>query len=90
MVKVIYTDEFVKAYNKLSLTVQKKAEKQEKIFIKNQFHPSLNTEKLQPKNREVWSFRIDRKYRILFRFLSKNQVLFLTIGPHDWIYKIRF
>lgn len=38
----------------------------------------------------MWTFRIDRKYRIAFRFVSGNEVLFLTIGAHDWIYKIIF
>lgn len=90
MIQIIFTKEFVKAYNKLSITIQIKAEKQGNIFSINPFHPSLKTEKLQPKNKEIWSFRIDKNYRVLFRFIDKNKVLFLTVGPHDWIYKIKF
>ena len=68
-----------------------KAEKQENLFCKNPFHPSLHTEKLEPKGRQVWSFRIDKNYRIVFRFLEeKDKVLLLTIGPHSWIYKLKF
>ena len=33
---------------------------------------------------------LDKKYRIFFRFNSKNSVRFLVIGPHDWIYKLKF
>ena len=90
MITIIATEEFQKRYRKLPAVIQKKAEKQEKIFRQNFFHPSLHTEKLNPKNREVWSFRIDKSYRILFRFLDRNTALFLTVGPHDWIYKINF
>mgnify|MGYP001573203687 CR=1 FL=1 len=90
MLEVFYTDEFKKRYQKLPKTVQGKAEKQEKLFRQNPFYPSLNTEKLAPKQKEVWSFRIDKKYRIFFRFINGNKVRFLTCGPHDWIYKIKF
>jgi len=87
MIEVFITKEFRENYQKLPTPIQKKAEKQEKLFRRNPFHPSLNTEKLEPKNKQVWSFRIDRKYRIIFRFIDSDRALFLTVGPHDWIYK---
>jgi proteic killer suppression protein len=88
MLEIVVTEEFEKRYKELPATIQKKAEKQEKLFRLNPFHPSLHTEKLEPKGRQVWSFRIDRKYRIIFRFIEGKKVIFLTVGPHDWIYKI--
>lgn len=88
--EIILTREFEKCYEKLSSFIQKKAEKQTDLFLKNPFHPSLHTEKLNPKNKEVWSFRIDRQYRIFFRFLDADHVLFLTVGPHEWIYNLKF
>jgi len=90
MIEVVVTQEFVGRYQRLPTAIQTKAEKQERLFRINPFHPSLHTEKLEPKRRQVWSLRIDRKYRIIFRFLERNKVLFLTVGPHDWIYKIKF
>ena len=89
MLEIFTTDEFEKRYQKLPLPVHKKAEKQEALFRENPFYPTLNTEKLEPKGREIWSFRIDKKYRIFFRFLGERKVLFLTAGLHDWIYKLR-
>lgn len=88
--QILITEEFEKRYNCLTVTIKKKAEKQEKLFKANPFYPSLHTEKLEPKGRQVWSFRIDRSYRIIFRFVDKDTVLFLTVGSHDWIYKIKF
>jgi len=90
MIELFITDEFKKRYQNLPKNVQEKAEKQEKLFCQNPFHPSLHTEKLEPKGKQVWSFRIDKKYRIFFRFTNGNKVIFLTAGTHDWIYKIRF
>lgn len=88
--RIVTATEFDKRYEKLPLTIQKKAEKQEKIFRKSPFHPSLHTEKLEPKNKELWSIRVDKSYRIIFRFVEGDTVLFLTVGPHDWIYKLKF
>ena len=70
-----------------STTIQRKAERREKPFRDNPFHPALKTEKLQPLKREYWSFRIDRSYRIIFRFEGTDKVLFMTCGHHHWIYR---
>ncbi len=90
MIKIIITEEFEKRFQCLSVQIRKKAEKQEKLFRKNLFHPSLHTEKLEPKGKQVWSFRVDKSYRIIFRFIDRDTVLFLTVGSHDWVYKIKF
>ena len=88
--EIFLTDEFIKRYSHLPSSIRKKAEKQEKLFRQNPFYPSLHTEKLEPKGKQVWSFRIDRSYRVLFKFIEEGDVIFLTVGPHDWIYKIPF
>lgn len=88
--KIILTAEFSRRYDDLPENIQRKAEKQEKNFRENPFHPSLHTEKLEPRHKDVWSIRVDRRYRILFRFVDRETVLFLTVGPHDWIYKLKF
>ncbi len=90
MFLVEVTQEFEKRYSLLPLKIKMKAEKQERIFRENPFYPSLHTEKLEPKGKQLWSFRVDRSYRILFRLLNKNTVVFLTVGTHDWIYKTAF
>ena len=87
MWEIFYAGEFKERYNMLPAVIQKKAEKQEKIFRQNPFHPSLHTEKLEPKSKEVWSFRIDKEYRILFKFVGPNRITFYTCGHHNWIYR---
>ena len=90
MLEIIVAEEFQRLYSELPSHIQKKAEKKEEVFRKNPFHPSLHTEKLEPKGKQVWSFRVDKKYRIIFRFLGENKIVFIAIGPHDWVYKINF
>jgi Txe/YoeB family toxin of Txe-Axe toxin-antitoxin module len=88
--RILLSDGFKENFSCLEKQIQKRADKQILIFKDNPFYPSLNTEKLSPKWKEIWSFRIDKSYRIVFRFLDKDKVLFLNAGPHDWIYKIKF
>ena len=90
MIEVFVTEEFEKRYKDLPKDIKNKAEKQEKLFGDNPFHPSLNTEKLSPKEKDIWSFRVDKKYRIIFQFKNRDRVTFMTIGSHDWVYKIKF
>ncbi|TSC67138.1 MAG: hypothetical protein G01um101466_793 [Parcubacteria group bacterium Gr01-1014_66] len=87
MMEIFYTPEFEKRYRALPAAVQKKAERREAMFRENPFHSSLQTEKVKPKSKEYWSFRIDPAYRILFRFRDGGSVYFLTCGHHSWIYQ---
>lgn len=86
--RILFTEEFKRRYNQLPSALQKKADKQQRLFRNNPFHPSLNTEKLAPKEKALWSFRVDRKYRVAFRFIDGDTILALTVGPHDWLYKL--
>ena len=84
--KVFYTKKFVSLYEKLPAIIKVKAERQEKIFKKSIFYPSLNTEKLMPKKNNLWSFRVDQSYRIVFYF-EGSDAIFLYIGHHKDIYR---
>lgn len=62
--------------------IEKKFDKQRKLFEKNPFHPGLKTELLEPRKMRIWSFRIDRKYRAIFIFRDKNTVEIIDVNPH--------
>lgn len=87
MLEIFITDEFRDRYRELPSVIQKKFSKQLRLFKNDPYHPSLHTEKLQPKDRQYWSFRIDRSYRAIFKFTGQQQVILLTVGPHGWIYR---
>ncbi len=53
-----------------------------KLFEENIKHPSLKVELLEPKQRGIYSFRIDRKYRALFFIESRGSVEVFQITNH--------
>lgn len=60
----------------------KKFNKQVALFIFNPKHPSLNTELLLPKEYKVYSFRLDRKYRVIFLFKALDRIEIVDINDH--------
>lgn len=88
--KLLATDTYTKLYLKLPKDIRKKLVKQESLFKNNTFHPSLNTEKIEPKGKGIWTYRVDKKYRVAFRFEDPQTAVLLAVGPHDWIYRIKF
>lgn len=61
--------------------LEKKFTKQVKLFESNYRHPSLHTELLEPKDKRIYSFRIDQKYRALFIY-AKGKVEIIKITSH--------
>jgi mRNA-degrading endonuclease RelE of RelBE toxin-antitoxin system len=86
--RIFVTEEFEKRFSHLPKRIQQRADKQKSLFEENPLHPSLHVEKLVPKQKQLWSMRIDRTHRILFRFLETDAVVFLTVGTHDWVYNM--
>ena len=60
----------------------KKLVKQIQLFEQNPNHPSLNMEKLAPKEFGLYSFRIDRKYRAIFHILPSGDVEIVDINDN--------
>ncbi len=63
-------------------SLTKKFDKQLKLFQENTKHPSLNTERLEPKSLKIYSFRIDLKYRAIFILISQDEVEIIDINDH--------
>lgn len=61
--------------------IEKKFDKQLKLLLTNFKHPSLNTERLEPKHFNLYSFRIDRKYRATF-LLYEDLIVIVKITDH--------
>lgn len=62
--------------------LERKFEKQIALFTENPFHPSLETELLEPKHLRIWSFRVDRKYRAIFIFRERDIIEILDVNNH--------
>ena len=86
MIEISTTATFNRLFKKLPRPIQKKAAGKTDLFKSNPFHPSLRTEKLHPKHHEVWGFRVDRAYRIIFKFIGPSHAELRYIGHHHSIY----
>lgn len=79
---VEYSTKFIRSLEKLSSDIQKKSHKKETIFRLNPFSPQLKTHKLHGVLEDYWSYSVDYHYRVVFRFVNSQEVLFFDIGPH--------
>ena len=81
--RIIYSSNFLRAYQKLSLPVKIKSEEAEKLFRENPFDHKLKTHKLKGGLKDRWAFCIGWRYRGIFRFAYDGAVWFLAIGGHE-------
>ncbi len=86
ILKVNITSGFEKSFRKLPSHIQRLAEKKDKWFRQNAFSRHLHAHKLKGELLGYWAYHVNYQYRILFRFLSDNEVIYYDIGTHD-IYK---
>ena len=63
-------------------TLTKKYNKAKALFELDPLYPSLNTELLEPKDRLIYSFRLDRKYRALFIYVKKDEIEIIAFTNH--------
>lgn len=76
---IIYAEEFWKQFQKLPHEIKKLYRLQESLFRKNWRDPRLHIKKLTD-HPFPFSFRITRRYRVLFTFVETETALFATIG----------
>jgi Txe/YoeB family toxin of Txe-Axe toxin-antitoxin module len=70
-------EKYLKKHN-----LEKKYIKAKKLFEEDPFYPSLNTELLEPKDRLIYSFRLDKKYRAIFIYLDNDTIEIITFTNH--------
>jgi len=56
------------------------------LFSKSHFSPPLRTHKLTGKLEGLWAFSVDYDCRVIFKFLSQEEILLVDIGGHDEVY----
>ena len=86
MIEIQTTETFDRLFLKIPKKIQIKAAVKTELFKANPFHVSLRTEKLSPKGFDVWSFRVDMEYRIVFKFIGGGKAELRFIGHHSDIY----
>jgi len=87
MIQVFATKRFEKSFKKLSPNLKAKTKKKIELFQNNPKHPSLRSEKLEPKHLNLYSFRIGRNWRIVFDYEDSKVARLRDIDKHDNIYR---
>ncbi|MBI4437834.1 type II toxin-antitoxin system mRNA interferase toxin, RelE/StbE family [Candidatus Uhrbacteria bacterium] len=82
-VVILYTPEFKRDYKKLSGALQELLKKKGRVFEIEPFHPLLRTHKLSGKLRDLWSFSLDYRCRVIFHFRGQGEVELLRVGDHS-------
>ncbi|MDO8650508.1 MAG: type II toxin-antitoxin system mRNA interferase toxin, RelE/StbE family [Candidatus Berkelbacteria bacterium] len=82
--RLIKTADFKKDLKSLPKDILVIITKQEKIFLKNWIDSRLHTKRIK-ELKGVFSFRITRQYRVLFRFEEETAVFF-KIGHRKDVY----
>jgi plasmid maintenance system killer protein len=83
MIAIEYAPAFLRQLKKLPAPLRQEA--QEKIALfKNRFnHQSLKAHKLKGDLAGKWSFSVNYRDRIVFKWLSDNKAGLLAIGDHS-------
>ncbi|MSU54800.1 MAG: hypothetical protein EXS48_03160 [Candidatus Staskawiczbacteria bacterium] len=87
MVRVYYSDHFEKQAKKLTEKQQVKLAMTIVLLKENPFNSRLKTKPLAGKFIGIYSFRIERNFRALFKFLSPNEILLFKVGDRKDIYR---
>ena len=84
--KIYYSSDFQKEYKRLPLSIQRIYQRQESLLCSNWRDPRLHIKKLK-EHAMTFSFRITRRYRVLFMFINNDTALFSTIDHRKDAYK---
>ena len=80
--RVLPISDRVRDYLKMR-QLEKKFAKQLNLLENNLKHPGLNVELLEPRELQIYSFRLDRKYRVLFFFPEpKSTIKIMQVTDH--------
>ena len=82
--EILKTEDFIKELEKLPREIKKSCRKQEIIFKINWLDPRLHAKRIK-ELKGVYSFRITRRYRVLFYFRN-DDAIFFSIGHRKDIY----
>lgn len=85
--EVIYDRDFLKDVRKLSVEAQNKLSELLEILEEDAFHSTLHTKPLSPPLQGLFAFRINRDYRVGFKFRSAFTIHLLAADRRDKIYR---
>lgn len=86
MIQILYSATFIRSLKNLPVDLQNEASEKIELFVFRENHKSLKVHKLHAKFKDYYSFSVNFKTRIVFRYLEKDMAFFAAIGDHE-VYK---
>jgi mRNA-degrading endonuclease YafQ of YafQ-DinJ toxin-antitoxin module len=74
---------FFKSFARRPASIQALAKEKDAWFRANPFDARLRTHKLKGRLVGAWAYSVTHSYRVLFRFLTDDEVLYYDIGTHE-------
>jgi len=75
------TKGFIECYQDLPQRIQRQADKQLGLLLKNLHHPSLRVKKMK-RVKNIWEARVSKDYRFSFEIRGDTYIL-RKIGKHE-------
>lgn len=82
-ITVKYTTGFVRQYTKLSIELREEVREKIELLKESKNNEKLKVHKLKGRLSGRYSFSVNYKYRIMFEYIDKKNIVLLTIGDHD-------
>ncbi|MDO8604082.1 MAG: hypothetical protein Q7K40_01615 [bacterium] len=80
--KVAYTPRFLRLFKKLPVGLQDDVIEKIDLFKDVNNHQRLEVHKLKGRLKKFYGFSVDYKNRIVFEYMSENEVALLAVGDH--------
>lgn len=83
MIEVAFSPKFVRRYKTLDKDLCDEIYEKINLLKDQSNHSQLKVHKLKGKLSNYYSFSVNYKIRIVFQYLSKDEIVLLTVGDHD-------
>ena len=87
MYRLVFGNQFLKSAEKLDKKLKPKLKLSLDVLLRDPFHPKLHTKPLAGNLAGRYSFRLGRDYRVVFAFLSKDEIQVFNIAHRKDIYR---
>ncbi len=85
-IEVHFTPHFVRSVKKMPDNLLEDIFDKVELLKNRENHIMLKVHKLNGSMKDLFSFSVNFKIRIIFKYVSKNEVVCMFAGDHDGVY----
>jgi addiction module RelE/StbE family toxin len=87
MIKVVFSNDFLKFAKRLPIEIQNKLATNIELAQNSPFHPLLHSKPLTGRLTGFYSFRVTRDWRVIFCFVNTETIKLVKIANRKDIYR---